>query len=266
MLRIFAFLILTFSLFGDDRYQSLLEQYPNTFGPKGSWKEQEIEVVTSPAEIQRIEKQNQRRLIRKGFSAKEAKENSRIGVICEDQYWIWLRDAVIFPGGVPGTYDRILWKNALGGPSGVAILPVLPDKKIVVNINFRHATRSWEMEIPRGARNASETIEQAALRELREESGYIASKFIFLGEMAPDSGMITSQVPVYFGLVREKKASQQDDSEAIIENIALTLEEIKRNYIRGYIILDIQGEKTKVYCRDPFLSFALMQATWRNLL
>lgn len=63
------------------------------------------------------------RLLKKGYSEEEAKEYSRIGVVQEDQYWIWLRDAVYFPKGV-GTNDRLLWKSQLKGISGVAILPV----------------------------------------------------------------------------------------------------------------------------------------------
>ena len=115
----------------------------------------------------------EKRLLQKGYSEAEATEFSRIGVVREDQYWVWIRDAVYFPKGVPGTYDRLVWKNELnGGAPGVAVLPVLPSGKIVLNLNYRHATRSWELELPRGKREQGETLEEAALREVKEETGF----------------------------------------------------------------------------------------------
>ncbi len=74
-----------------------------------------------------------------------------VGVVREDQYWIWLRDAVYFPKGVPVTYDRLIWKSELKSNSpGVAVLPILPSGHVVLNLNYRHATKSWELELPRG--------------------------------------------------------------------------------------------------------------------
>lgn len=55
-----------------------------------------------------IQKVQEGRLLKKGFSEADAAEFSRIGVIREDQYLIWLQDAVYFPKGIPGTYDRVI--------------------------------------------------------------------------------------------------------------------------------------------------------------
>jgi ADP-ribose pyrophosphatase len=133
------------------------------------------------------------RLLKKGFSPADAAEFSRIGVVNEDQYWIWLRDAVYFPKGVPGTYNRLLWKSELEGKcSGVAVLPVLPSGQVILILNFRHATRSWELELPRGGIKPGETQEEAALRELKEETGFIAFSTAFLGEIAVDTGTLSS--------------------------------------------------------------------------
>jgi ADP-ribose diphosphatase len=103
----------------------------------------EIEIVTDPTEIFSVQKVQENRLLRKGFSEIDAIEFSRIGIVREDQYWIWLRDAVYFPKGVAGTYDRLVLKSELkNNPPGVAVLPVLPSGHIVLNLNYRHATRS----------------------------------------------------------------------------------------------------------------------------
>lgn len=254
------------SLFAEIEYHKLLTLFPETLGRNGSWKQEEIEIATDPYEIQRIVKLNIQRLQRLGFSKEESERYSQIGVIAEDQYWMWIRDAVTFPGGIPGTYNRIVWKHALSGTPGAVILPLLSNGKIVVNINFRHATRSWEMELPRGARKDTETSVAAAKRELFEETGCTAQKMVYLGEVAPDSGLVSGTIDVYLCQVAAKKLPQPDEGEAIAQNLDLSVSEILQAFQKGYIITDIKGVKTKVHCRDSFLSYALLQAQLRKLI
>jgi len=56
-----------------------------------------------------------------------------VGVVAQDQYLVWVRDAVVFPSGAKGTYDRFFWQNSLGSPQGVAVLPVQADGCVVLN-------------------------------------------------------------------------------------------------------------------------------------
>jgi ADP-ribose pyrophosphatase len=233
----------------------------------GNCQEGEIEVVVDPAEIAKIEKVQENRLLKKGFSKADALEFSRVGIVREDQYWIWLRDAVYFPNKIPGTYDRLLWKSELKNRfAGVAVLPVLPSGQIVLNLNYRHATRSWELELPRGGINAKETIEEAAMREVKEETGLVASSLVFLGEMAPDTGVLSSVTPVFMGKISAQEESQPEYSEAIAGIISFTKEELKEGFIKGFLEVSIQGKKRQVPMRDCFLTFALFQAELRKML
>lgn len=233
----------------------------------GNYREGEIEIVIDPAEISQIQKVQEKRLLQKGFSADKAAEFSRVGIINEDQYWIWLRDAVYFPQGVPGTYDRLLCKNKLKGKFvGVAVLPILPSGQIVLVLNYRHATRSWELELPRGKLELHETLEEAAFRELKEETGLVASSVFFLGEIAPDTGVLSSVIPVFIGKISAQEESKPEYSEAIAGIIAFTKDELKEGLVRGFLEISIQGTKKQIPLRDAFLTFALLQAECRKLL
>lgn len=233
----------------------------------GSYKLGEIEIVLDLVEIAQIEKIQENRLLKKGLLAEKATEFSRVGIVSEDQYWIWLRDAVYFPKGIAGTYDRLIWKGpSLAGPAGVAVLPILPSGKVVLNLNYRHATRSWELELPRGGMKDQETETEAALRELKEETGLEAISVTFLGSMAPDSGVISSVVPVYMGEVSSQGKSDQEYSEAIADVVAFTKDEIKEGLLRGFLEVELNGKQEQVPIRDSFLTFALFQAELRKLL
>ena len=249
-----------------NKYLQLLKDHPSTFGPLGKWQHGEIEITVNPEQIRKIENQTRLRLISKGILECDAEKWSCVGIVAEDNYWIWVRDAVIFPSGVYGTYDRLMWKSGFNGFPGVAILPLLSTKKIVVNINYRHATRSWEIELPRGQKKEGESLEKAAARELKEETGYQISKCTHLGNIAPDSGTLMSIVPIYCGEVSHSGESSKEYSEAIELNPAFSKEELKQGFARGYIAVPIKGEIIKVNCRDPYLTYALLQAEMKGML
>lgn len=246
-----------------EKYFAYVEQLSE---PIGNQQEGEIEIVTDPTDIARIQKIQENRLIKKGFSREEAAEYSQVGIVSEDEYWIWLRDAVYFPGAVPGTYDRLLWKSELKRKfPGVAVLPLMPSGQIALILNYRHATRSWELELPRGGRQPHETSEEAALRELKEETGLLAPSLIFLGEMAPDAGVMSSLIPVYLAQVSAQVESDLEYSEAVASVISFSPEELKEGLIQGFLEVTVEGKKKRAALRDPFLTFALLQALYRGV-
>jgi ADP-ribose pyrophosphatase len=235
--------------------------------PKGDYQRGEIEIVLDPSDISKIQDMQKERLIQKGFSHTKAAQCSRIGIIAEDQYIVWLRDAVYFPKKIGGTYDRIIWKNHFKNKSsGVAVLPILPSGDIVLNLNYRHSTRSWELELPRGAIEGSETDEQAAIRELQEETGFEVESIVSLGKMAPDTGILSSIIPVFIGFVSKEGAPHQEFSEAIASSPSFTKKELKAGLVAGALEVNLNGKKELVPLRDPFLTFALFQAEAREIL
>src|SRR6266487_1628763 len=73
-----------------------------------------------------------------------------IGIVFNDPYVVILRDLVEFPDGSHNGYIRLYNRAYLeGGAAGVVALPEMNGKLLLMH-QFRHATRSWHWEIPRG--------------------------------------------------------------------------------------------------------------------
>lgn len=232
-----------------ESYFRLLDQYPQTLGPLGDAQQGEIEIIQDRKKIEELEQTMGR----------------KIGIVAQDKYWLWINDPVKFPSGKYGVYGRFLWQQSLKGAPGVAVMAVLPDGRIVLNRNYRHATRSWEYELPRGARGADETSEAAAVREVKEETGMVLDKISFLGNMTVDTGFTNSIVPIFMAKVIHQDKATPEDSEAIAGIEAFSLKELKEGYINGYLLMTEKGKTVKIPLRDPFLTFALFQAELRKL-
>lgn len=231
-----------------DQYLEYLERYPNTLGPIGSFEKGEIEIIIDREKMLEI----------------EALLHRPVGLLVEDKYWLWINDAVRFPNGTYGIYGRILWKTALTGVPAVCVVPLFPDGRIALNRNFRHATRSWEYELPRGGIFPNESENNAALRELKEETGFIPSKITLLGYVYPDTGMATTIMPIYSANISRIESPEREDGEAIEAVELFTKEELKQGFLDGYLTTEICGEQVKVNLRDPFLAFALLHLDLRN--
>lgn len=224
------------------QYLELMASSPKLIDSQGDYTKGEIQIVVDPKEMAVIE-------------TKAARD---VGIVMRDKYWLWVNDACIFPNGSTGVYGRILWVSSLEGVAGVAVMPVTADGKLLLNCNFRHATRSWEIELPRGGINSGEAPEAAARRETIEETGMLVEDLVFLGEMPPDSGLTNTTVLIYMAKVIGKQDSQPEDSEAIEEILCLTIAEAKQAFLKGYYEHKIRGLEQKIPFRDPFLAYALL--------
>jgi len=148
-------------------YLELIKRYPSLVQPLGQASKGEIEILLDTDKMAAIEKSTGR----------------EVGIVAKDKYWLWINDACLFPSGHEGVYGRIFWTKSLDSTPGVAVMPVMPDGKIALNCNFRHATRSWEIELPRGVVNPGEAVEAAARREAMEETGMIIDSLMQLGSI-----------------------------------------------------------------------------------
>ncbi|MEQ1708620.1 MAG: NUDIX hydrolase [Terricaulis sp.] len=104
-------------------------------------------------------------------------------------------EPVIFPGGIRGEHVSV-HPACEGEISGVVMLPYW-DGRFVLCRNFRHPTRRWMIETPRGSLDQSEDPPVAARRELLEEYG-VEGHMELLGRVSPDDGLLAADALVYW--------------------------------------------------------------------
>lgn len=96
--------------------------------------------------------------------------------VFENKYATLFNDKVKFPSGATGEYLRFCW-NA---PYGVMVIPFDVQGRLLLIRTFRHETRSWHWEIPKGFGESELSHEQCAQKELYEETGYSANNLELL--------------------------------------------------------------------------------------
>ena len=103
--------------------------------------EEGIVILLNEDEIRKAETSVARRLEAQGLPA----EWARVGTAFRDQRIFLLRDAVRFPGNTLSTYSRLISEE--DDPHGIIILPVYQQQILLIR-HFRHAIRTWHLEIP----------------------------------------------------------------------------------------------------------------------
>jgi ADP-ribose pyrophosphatase len=88
----------------------------------------------------------------------------------EGRHFSFRTDVVELPSG------RRTRRDILSHPGAVAIVPVLPDGRLVLVRQYRYAAGRSLLELPAGTLEPGEEPLSCALRELREETGYEAGE------------------------------------------------------------------------------------------
>jgi 8-oxo-dGTP pyrophosphatase MutT (NUDIX family) len=78
----------------------------------------------------------------------------------------------------------------------VNIIPITPDHNVVMIRQFRHGSKEVTLEIP-GGLVEGEDPEKAALRELKEETGYAGDKILYLGCTNPNPAIFNNLCHTY---------------------------------------------------------------------
>ena len=82
-------------------------------------------------------------------------------------------------------------------PDWVNIIPVLDDGRVLLIRQWRYGIAAPTLEIPGGLIDEDENAEEAAARELLEETGYHARKIRPLGTTHPNPAFLSNRLTTY---------------------------------------------------------------------
>lgn len=122
-------------------------------------------------------------------------------------------------GGRTGTREIIRH-----GPA-VAVIARRRDGRFVFIRQFRKAMERICFEVMAGNVDPGEEMEAAAVRELKEETGYEPDSIRFLSSIYPSVGYCTERIDIFYAEVHEPGETDFDPDENI-ETVLLTEEEI----------------------------------------
>ncbi len=80
----------------------------------------------------------------------------------------------------------------------VTVVALTTEKRIVLVRQYRPAVGKITWELPSGHVEPDETPEEAARKELLEETGYVAERIELLGDLLPDTGRMGNRMWCYF--------------------------------------------------------------------
>lgn len=95
----------------------------------------------------------------------------------------------------------------------VAIVPVAPDGRIVMVRQYRLPVGREMLELPAGSLDSDEDPEQAAQRELQEETGFRAARIERIGGFWVAPGYCTEYIHIYLAedLTESRLAGDEDE-------------------------------------------------------
>ena len=109
-------------------------------------------------------------------------------------------------------------------PGGVVIV-ALKDKKVILVKQYRYPLKSENIELPAGRLEIGEDPQEAAKRELEEETGYRAKSWQSLGYINTTPGICTEKLYLYLAKNLEYVGEHPDKGE-FLKCSQYTLEEV----------------------------------------
>lgn len=130
------------------------------------------------------------------------------------------------------------------GPSPYSIVHMKPfaccaasvGGKLAMVRQFRYSVGSWQLELPAGGIEAGELPREAAVRELREETGLVACDVRDLGMVYPSVGSTDEQCHVFACRCEDALVRRELDRGEQTELLLLSREEVERMMAEGSLV------------------------------
>jgi len=118
-------------------------------------------------------------------------------------------------------------------PDWINVIPVLGDGRVLLIRQWRFGISAPCLEIPGGMVDPDENADEAAARELLEETGYHARKLEQLGVTHPNPAILSNRLTTY--LATDLDLVESEREEFGVDDERITVEPTPMNEISGMI-------------------------------
>jgi ADP-ribose pyrophosphatase len=164
-----------------------------------------------------------------------------------------LRSKVLYKGPIFGVRrDEVLeptslrtTREVITHPGSVVVMPVLPDGRIILIRQYRHAARQFLWELVAGRMDPGENTRQAAARELIEETGFRAKRLRVFLDIFPTPGFLEERMYILIAEGLTVGAAEPEEDEKITAK-AYTRTELEK-MIRSGVLRDAKSVAGLLY-------------------
>ncbi|MDR0549597.1 MAG: NUDIX hydrolase [Deltaproteobacteria bacterium] len=124
---------------------------------------------------------------------------------------------------------------AIKAPEWANTLALTPKNEVILVRQFRYGSREFSLELPGGAVDKGQSPEEAAKRELTEETGFVGQNFRHLCSLRPNPALFDNWIHTYVADNAVKSGQTHFDENEAIEDILIPVGDLAKMVLEGQI-------------------------------